>query len=125
MSSDAIPKATQRFLEANIRSVTQLEILLLLRRHDRAWGVEEVARELRSSTEIVRRHLEQLEAKDLLRDQGATYRYDASNREQDSLLKNLSDLYQSHRSRIIDLIYAEKVPAMRAFADAFKIKKDK
>lgn len=125
MSSDAIPEPTRRFLEENIRSVTQLEILLLLRRQTHSWSVEEVARELRNSTDIVRRHMQQLHSKDLLQTQDGHYRYGAANSARDSVIKNLADLYQTHRSRIIDLIYADKVPAMQAFADAFKIKKDK
>lgn len=123
-----LPDDVRRFLAANIGSVAQLEVLLLLRSsRDRAWCAAEVSRALYTAPEMMADLLADLAEKGLLEVAHASdtrYRYAPQIEGVDEVVGRLADLYKQRRVAVISLIYAEPVDKAQRFADAFRIRKE-
>lgn len=123
-----LPDDVRRFLAANIGSVAELEVLLLLRcSRDHAWSAEEVSRALYTAPEMMSLQLAELEAKGLLEASdasGAVYRYLPRIKGLDAVVARVAELYKQRRVAVIALIYSEPVEKARTFADAFRIRKE-
>lgn len=129
---NGLPDDVRRFLEDNITSVAQLEVLLLLREdRQREWSVDEVSRALYAGTSGMADQLNDLVAKDLaylvqVPDAGARFRYRPEGEGAlDILVAQLADYYKQRRVSVISLIYADPLKKARSFADAFRIRKEK
>jgi hypothetical protein len=124
--ADTFPDDVRRFIAAHINSVEQLEVLLLLRRGQRQqWTADEVNREIRSSVAAVAMRLRDLTAHGLLTVNGEHYQYGPKDPHLDPLIGRLADLYRERSVSVITLIYAPPVDELRAFSDAFKLRKDR
>ncbi len=129
--AEPIPRKIGEFLRECIRSVTQLEILLeLAREPSRSWDIHALSRELRTSTQIVQTSLKDLEIHGLVSTpKGAQPpMFQLANPLLEETQKNLSllsELYRTHRSRIIEAIYASPLEQIQNLADAFRIKGEK
>lgn len=126
MNTEDVPFEVAEFISANISSLGQLELVLLL--HSKPspdWTAERAAAELRSNASVVERHFETLCAKGVLdRDPGPpTVHRISSSEHMEKRVASLSKIYSTHRTRVIDLIYSERLDKIRVFADAFKIRK--
>jgi hypothetical protein len=53
-----------------------------------------------------------------------TYRFDPKPEERREIVARLADLYARHLIPVTDLVHT-KPPRIRAFADAFKLRKDR
>ena len=122
-----IPEIVARFIAANIRSLEQLEILLLVAsRVQEEWDAESVNNQIRSSTASVAERLEELTRLNLLhRSDGPRYRFNASSTDL-AAIEALAREYKDRRVKIVELIYSQPQPTdpVRGFADAFKFRKD-
>ena len=117
------------FIRKYISSVGQLEVLLNV-----YWGrptgfsPDKVALLLSTNRALALRHLVQLHHQGLIVVQGKgesqEFLYLASKDENTSTIEKMSELYSTHRIRIIDLIYSQKTDSIREFAEAFRIRKD-
>ncbi len=80
---------------------------------------------MRTTPDYAKQQLEELAALGLL--QRCTtvdsYKFE-STPDLDSVLKQLTSDFASHRLAIIDLLYSQPIDKIRGFSDAFKIKKD-
>lgn len=127
MSHETLPPAVKQLLSTHIRSVEQLEVLLLLHSHpDRSWSAAQVYEVVRSSTLSVAARLEAFTATGfLMKAEGApaTYRY-ASQSALCSAVDETAHAYQTWRLRVIEAIFAPESDPVRKFADAFKLRKD-
>lgn len=127
--SPAIPDDVRRFIVKYVDSVEQLEILLLLRDSPATeWHPEAVARALYSHPESVARRLAGLSAKGLLAVSGSppTYRYLPERPELLATVTKVAEMYRQRRVAIITLIASQPMENVRAFLDAFRLrKKDK
>lgn len=123
MSSE-IPEALRLFLRRNINSVSLLDVLLLLRREvPRSWTPDELSIEMRTNRSYAASQLAELQALKLIHFDGSKYSYEGTTQDQ-QLIADLEDLYNSRRSTVINFIYSQPIDSIRDFADAFKIKKD-
>lgn len=116
------------FVEQRLNSVEQIAVLLLLRANpDRAWSVEEISKELRSTASAIERRLADLETSGVLTpaNGAGTVKYTPSSRDISDAVTQLAGAYRDQPARIIELIYSKPPYSIRAFADAFKLKKDK
>lgn len=115
----------QRFLSRGIDSVEALEVLLLLRAHaGRAWEVEAIVAELRSTPYSIRRRLDALTKRRLLRFEDGRWCY-AATPNVDAVVAEVADSYDRLRLRVIEALYgAPKREPLRAFADAFRLRDD-
>ncbi len=112
------------FVNKNITSVEQIEVLLILRANpDRVWNVEEMSSILRSSAQSIRTRLDSLTARKLAEQvPPGGFRYAASGRLND-MVEMLAAEYASRRFSVIELVFT-RPDAARLFADAFRIKED-
>lgn len=119
-----LPGSIRAFLARHIRSVEQLEILLLFARGPgAAWSSKKVYDTILSTPHSVERWLEEMTRSSLLEKAPEPGTYRLSNNEdvitQTSLL---AELYRISPVRVIETIYRRDTIAAQSFADAFKLK---
>jgi hypothetical protein len=122
--NDPIPPKIKRFIDANISSVEQLELLLLLRRtKTRAWTAESASLELRTSPQSIATRISELAAQSLVRIEGAEFQYSASS-SADGTIGELERVYATYRTRVITMIFDKPPRQIRDLADAFRLRRN-
>ena len=128
MASDDLPPAVKQLLARYIRSVEQLEVLLLFAgQPGRAWTAAEVYEVIRSSKSSITDRLQAFTADGFLaeeRQSPPAYRYAPKSQELRRAVEEVARVYQTHRIRVIEAIFAPVVDPVQSFADAFKLRKD-
>ncbi len=113
-----------------IRSVTDLETLLLLEReHDKAWRHDELSRALYLTEGAAMEQLTHLEALGLVRSEldGEGWRWFRYAPADASVQQQVADLavdYAQLRVRVIEYIYSRPSDSVHSFARAFKFRRD-
>jgi hypothetical protein len=124
MVDDGIPADLRDFIVRSIDSVGQLEALLLLRADpDKTWDVAQLARRLYVNEAEAAAILAHLVEQGFVIAAGGSTRYDPGNKH-NLIIDRLAEAYARQLIPITNLIHA-KPRGIRAFADAFKIKRDK
>jgi hypothetical protein len=128
--ADDFPEEVRRFILETINSVEQLEVLLLLRREaEQDWSAAAVGQALSTSTAAAGMRLTDLTSRGFLAATSAgsetTYRYASVAPERERLVDLLATTYAERRVAVISLIYSKPNDQVRAFADAFRLRKDK
>lgn len=117
-----------QFLVDQIDTVPHLEALLLLwNSRPKEWLIEEMAGSLYLAPEAAKSILDDLARRGLISAiTGATesFRYDPGS-ERDQLMEAVDAAYRGELIRITRLIHSKPSAAVRAFAQAFRIKKDR
>jgi hypothetical protein len=126
---DDLPADVRAFIASQVASVVQLETLLMLHRTPgREWGADEVARELGIDRGWAEGQLETLCQQGLAaatdEGRGRRYRYHAAAAVRPTV-DGLARAYAERRVTVIGLIFAKPADALRAFSDAFRIRRDK
>lgn len=121
-----LPEELERFIRKYVRSLSTLEILLLVHRtRGRSWTADEINRELRSSPQLVADVLARLEhAEFVRRDENSRYHWEPSTPELQRLVSQLEDAQAAYPFSVVKTIYATQTEQIQALADAFKIKRD-
>ena len=124
---NGLPSDVHQFLYQNIDSVEQLEVLLLLLHSpERGWGTEEVARELYSHPASIARRLALLLGRGLLRETDpGCYQYAPRTGELHATVLRVAEMYRERRVAVVILIASKPVENVRAFSDAFRIRRKK
>lgn len=124
---DDIPPQVQQLLADHIRSIAQLELLLLLRaERERAWTVDDAARGLYTATTMTEPLLESLTMAGLVAaNEGSPkrFQYWPKTPELDQTVQELAQLYHQRRVTITNLIYSGPIQKLQNFADAFRFRK--
>jgi hypothetical protein len=124
MADEGIPAELRDFIATSIDSVGQLEALLLLRADaDAAWDVARLAQRLYVNEAEAAAIVAQLVDRGLVVEQNGSFRYDSQGK-QTGAVDRLAEAYARQLIAITNLIHT-KPRGIRAFADAFKIKRDK
>lgn len=126
MPDHGIPEPVRRLLTTHIRSIEQLEVLVLLRATaDREWSAPEVSRELGSSVMSIQDRLGDLAARGFLAAREAEtqhmYRFAPRTEEVRRLVDELARAYKERRLTIVNLIYARAPSDVESFSEAFKL----
>jgi DNA-binding transcriptional ArsR family regulator len=126
---DPFPDEVRRFLEGNIESVDQLEILRLLgEKPDTDWTATTLAAAVQASAAAVGSHLAALSGRGLLaaEQHGDVWvaRYGPRTPELAGQLGRLLQLYRERPVSMIKLVYDRARDRLRHFADAFRLRKD-
>ena len=125
MQDTGISDQVREFLNDHISSVAQLEALLLLQTNSRqGWTSAEIARELRTEAPGTEKQLELLLAGKLLRREGETYFYSPASEQLHATVIALAQAYLVRRVTIISLIFAKPSDSLRAFSEAFRLRKE-
>jgi hypothetical protein len=120
------PPNVDRFLRNSLRSVWELELLLLFRRQRaRLWKVNELVHDLRASALIVVGALDSLQKLELVsKNANEQYQYWPTSPELGQLVEDLAAAYANSPVAVTEAILSAPSHHIRIFADAFKIKKD-
>lgn len=123
----SLPEPVARFIECDIHSVLQLEILLLLRERVGDWTPARVASELRITDQSAELHLVDLSLRGLASGSPLTrsFRYAPRTAELSALVGELADCYANMRYTVINLIFSVPGDSARALADAFRLRRKK
>lgn len=125
--SGEITGEMERFIHDHIHSIEQLEILLLLAGAPRKdWTAQEVSQKLYRQVNSVSVRLEELRGQGLLavrQENGPLYRY-ASHVRYDSLIQALERAYQVRKDAVIQTVFAKPPESLRAFSNAFRIRRE-
>ena len=125
MAEDVLPSGLHDFIARNIRSVEQLEILLLVARdRETTWTVQSVYDVILSTKPSVEQWLDAFTRAGFLEKDstGASgYRYLAAEGSAE-LVKDLGLLYKTKPVRVIEAIYKPDRNPAQSFADAFRLK---
>ena len=114
------------FIRATFRSVWALELLCFLRQ-DRARSLshEEMVAGLRGSDLVVTQSVDSLTAAGLvIVESDGSARYHPASADLDDLVERVAALYARSPDAVRRTIVAAANPAMTAFADAFRLRKD-
>ena len=128
MNAPAIPARVIEFLAENIDTVPQLEAMLLLwQAPNSRWSVEELAVRLYVSKEEAAAIIRALQMRALIASDGQpnTYRYSADWDTSGTVMTEVAHAYRHHLIDITKFIHSRASSAVRAFARAFDLKKDR
>jgi hypothetical protein len=114
------------FIRATFRSVWALELLGLLRQNpSRNLSPDEMVAGLRGSELVVTQSVEALAAAGLvLAEADGSARYSPASEDLDRLAEGAARLYGKSPDAVRRTIVAASNPAITAFADAFRLRKD-
>ncbi len=121
-----LPLVLQSFIIDNIKSVEQLEILLLIYSQiGQLWTPVKVSQELRSSEESTSRSLEYLTRRGVLCriSEGGSLSYSSFEEWVERML-SLSFYYKQKKFKVIEQIFLRPSEVITTFADAFRLKKN-
>ena len=112
------------FVRTSIGSVSALEVLVLVGgRPERAWKLDDLVRELRSSPAAVAGATRRLEHAGLVtNDEGGGCRYQPASPELDHIGELVRKIYMARPTTVIGAIFETADDKLRAFAEAFKFK---
>jgi DNA-binding IclR family transcriptional regulator len=114
-----------RFVAASFPSVWALELLLALKREPRTWTSSELLESLRASELVVSKALDALVAAGLVSLEGDGVRYLPVNANVAKSVEQAQDLYRSRPNKVRRAIIAAGASSAVAFADAFRLRRDK
>lgn len=123
MEGKPIPEDIKVFVFNFIASVQQLEVLLLVcSSPGRAWKAEEVAERLNVSVMAATNRLINLSLKGLIKvnDDGKNRTYMCLPGKHTAMITKVSDVYETHRFELIELIGSRTDIQIRNFSDAFR-----
>jgi DNA-binding transcriptional ArsR family regulator len=126
---DPIPDDVRRFLDENIESIEQLEILRVLAETPAlAKSADDLATEVQATPAAVAVHLVALNGRGLLavseQDGRPFGRHGPHTPDHAEKLGRMLQHYRERPVSMIKLVYARPVKRLKAFTDAFKLKKD-
>lgn len=126
MNGSRLDPTVATFLARHIRSVGELEVLLLLHHTPhRTWTPEQVAAELRTNDAAAATQLAKLVGSGLLKKDEASpaFRYDPDEPELTPVIEHLARLYPTWRTAVISTIYDQSLRSISAFSEAFDMRK--
>lgn len=114
----------RKFIAAEIRSVGQLEVLLLLRgATDKGWTVDEIARALVMLPSAAAGWLEELAEAGLVERSHLAYRYAPPTEAVERTIDRLAGSYVTYRRAVIGLIFTKPSDALTEFPEAFRLRR--
>jgi hypothetical protein len=109
-----LPEEVERFIDAHVENLAQLEILLLLRAHrERAFHPREVTFELRLGPDSAAQRLAGLQAQGLVVAEGERFRFQPDGVEKERAVDELALCYARRKVSVIERIFAPRPGARR------------
>jgi len=126
VGDEGINDVVRKFILEHIASVAQLEILLLLQTNpSQTWTPAAIARELRIEPAGAQVQLTALVASGLVTlDPPDNYQFAPHSPELKDAAVALAQAYLVRRVTVIGLIFSKPSDKIRAFSDAFRLRKD-
>lgn len=114
-----------RFIAASFPSVWALEVLLALKRERRSWSRSELVTVLRASELVVTKAIDALVAAGLASFEDDHAIYLPVTRDVDGCVELVEKLYRTHPDLVRRAIVSAGTSSATAFADAFKLRRDR
>jgi DNA-binding MarR family transcriptional regulator len=116
----------QRFIARHIQSVEKLELLLLFFRDPtRTWHTPEIVQQIQSSAGSVSKKLDEMVASGFVaREKDGKFRFVEKSPSTQSQVAALDQAYRQRRIKVIEAIFSKSTEELRAFSDAFKLRKE-
>jgi predicted ArsR family transcriptional regulator len=116
-------------MDDHIETIDQLEILRVLGEdREKEWDSAALAGEVQAEPQAVRAHLAAMHARGLLmtttRGAGLSCRFGVSTPELEDLVSRVLQTYKERPVTMIKMVYERAKDPLRAFADAFRIRKE-
>ena len=128
VSERVFSEELEKFIAAEINSLEQLEILLLLSGNPHKWwtaaGVYEV---IKSSVQSVQDRLNEMVQRGMLRketDNETRFQFGPTNDSIWRVTSELRDAYKERSVKVVQAIYSKPPDAVQEFARAFRVRKD-
>ncbi|MHB1556625.1 MAG: hypothetical protein ACYC61_03975 [Isosphaeraceae bacterium] len=127
---EPFPEDVARFLYDHVESIDQLEILRVLgEERDKQWNSDDLAVAAQADPRSVRSHIEAMHARGLLekttgQGAGLSCRYGPRTAELENMVARLLQIYRERPVSMIKLVYERAKDPLRAFADAFRFRKE-
>jgi hypothetical protein len=129
VSENDFPPELAAFVAAEIQSVEQLEILLLLSGNPHRWWTAQAVYEvIKSNLGSVKERLEDFTKKLILKkdnSQAPSYQFSPENQGIWQLVSGLREAYKERPVKVVQAIYSKRSDPVTEFARAFKITKEK
>jgi hypothetical protein len=123
--TDDFPADVRRFIEQNIESLAQLEMLLLLHSDkDRFWDVEVVSSSLSIPPSMSKALLTEFTRRGFAIFKDECYKCQAVDTDSDQLLGKLRETYRTRRVAVTNEIYSKPNARLKSFADAFRLRRE-
>jgi hypothetical protein len=127
MNDDRVTAGVRAFLRDHIRSLEHLEVLLLLMKDEtRWWSAEAAAEELRTTAASAAARLEDMASRNLLDvriSEQLFFRYAPVSPALDAAVRDAARAYKEKPVAVTMAIYSQPMDEIRAFADAFRIRR--
>jgi predicted transcriptional regulator len=126
MNSPQIPDNVLQFIAERIDSVPQLEALLLLwENSQRPWTEDELAARIYVSRAVAAQILQSLQRQNLVTSESARYQYNPQWDATGQVMEEVATSYRRHLVQLATFIHSRASTAVREFARAFDLKKDR
>lgn len=123
--TDDFPADVKEFIGKHIHSVAQLEVLLMLRSDpERIWTLDEITSGLYLQSQMVAHLLTDVVQRGLAVQAPCGFRYQPANEADRRLIDLLAHVYQERRVAVITEIFSKPIDFVKAFADAFRLRKE-
>lgn len=124
---DSVPANLRQFLREHVRSIAQLELLLLVRgKPETVWSAEDAAKALYIPGNFAEAILENLTTSGLVaidEEEGRRYRYWPRTPQLSQLVDDVEKLYRERPVTTVNVMYSAPTENLQNFADAFRIRK--
>jgi hypothetical protein len=126
VSDNGFSEELARFVSAEVPSVEQLEMLLLLSGNPhRWWSASAVYEVIKSNPASVKERLQEFTDKQILKkDESGCYQFSPENQAVWRLVSELREAYKQRPVKVVEAIYSRRTDTVREFAKAFRFKKD-
>lgn len=126
---EPLPSDVIKFIDENIESIDQLEILRILSEdRQREWREAELASEVQAKVPAVHTAISAMQSRGLLAvttdGLGIACRCGPQTPELEALVNRLLQVYKERPVTMIKVVYERAKDPLRAFADAFRIRKE-
>jgi hypothetical protein len=127
MEDNPIARDLRNFIDSNIQSVEQLEMLCLLAdAPSKSWTAMEVYRRIQSTEKSVQQGLQHFVARELFTaDASGAYRFSPKTATLGNSALELVKTYREKRVAVIETIYKKPMESVQDFAEAFRLRKEK
>jgi len=121
----SVPQPLQDFIRDHVDTIETLEILLLLQRGpDTYWTGSAIDSHIGMKEGTADKRLQGLVRSGLVaRGTSGGYRFMPQKEEQRELVSMLATAYGERRASVVNTVFSENLARLRAFSDAFKVKK--
>jgi hypothetical protein len=128
MSEKVFSEELEKFIAAEINSLEQLEILLLLSGNPHKWwSAKSVYEVVKSSIQSVQDRLEEMVARGILRketDNEVRFQFGPRDEAVWRITTELRDAYKERSVKVVQAIYSKPPDPVQEFARAFRLRKD-